>query len=79
MKRIRNLFRQFEFHIFLFALFFFLFNWPFLGIFHAERGEGIFIYLISVWAVAITMLYLIGKCCGGSLPEENGARQGDDK
>jgi hypothetical protein len=40
MKRLKNLFRQFEFHIFLFALFFFLFNWPFLGIFHANRGDA---------------------------------------
>jgi len=61
LKRFRNLLRQSEFHVLLFAFGFILLNWPFLAIFRAKPPADLLIYLYVLWAMAILLLYLVSK------------------
>ncbi len=61
LKRFRNLLRQSEFHVLLFAFGFILLNWPFLSIFRAEQPANFLVYLYVLWITAILLLYLVSR------------------
>ncbi len=61
LERFRNLLRQSEFHVLLFAFGFMLLNWPFLAIFRAKPPAALLIYLYVLWAIAILLLYLVSR------------------
>ena len=63
MRRFSHLLRQPEFHLFLFCLGLILLNWPFLAIFQGRAPELLFVYLLSVWAIAVILLFLIARAC----------------
>jgi hypothetical protein len=68
MKRLLELLRQTEFHIFLFFLLFMLMDWPFLAV-AAEGGlASMFMFLYGLWAVVILLLFLIQKSLRGKGP-----------
>jgi hypothetical protein len=63
MRRFCHLLRQPECHLFLFCLGLILLNWPFLSIFQGRAPELLFVYLLSVWAIAVVLLFLIARAC----------------
>lgn len=71
MQRLKNLFRQPEFHTLLFCLGFIAFNWLFWGLFSLRRPESVFIYLFLNWGIAIFFLFIMSKSCSEPDPEKN--------
>lgn len=61
MDRIRNLYRLPAFHGFLACLGFILFSWPIVTIVDERRGEAPFIYLFTVWALLIILMYFLAR------------------
>lgn len=78
MRRLVQLLRQPEFHIFIFCLLLLLANWPFLAI-SAKKGlVSIFTYLFVLNAILILLLFLIQRSVGGSVSGEDGDDEGGD-
>ncbi len=71
MKRFTDMLRKPEFHVFLFFIFFVLFNWPFLSIGEKEKNEVLFIYLFVVWGVVICLLFLVARCLREQDPDQS--------
>lgn len=59
MERLRNLFRQSEFHVLLLCLAGALWSWPFVSFSNLERLRTMFIYLVVTWALAVFVLFLV--------------------
>ena len=77
MKRFSHLLRQPEFHLFLFCLGLVLLNWPFLAIFQGRAPELLFVYLLSVWAIAVILLFLIARACRNRAVSDHDQSQDD--
>jgi hypothetical protein len=75
MRRFSYLLRQPEFHLFLFCLGLILLNWPFLAIFQGRPPEFLFVYLLSVWAIAVLVLFLIARACLSKTVSDHDQRQ----
>jgi hypothetical protein len=63
MARLKDLLGKTEFHIFLFCLFFLLFNWPLLTILEKTRPPAGFLYLYLTWSALVVVLALIARHC----------------
>lgn len=66
MARLKGLLRKTEFHLFLFCLFFLLFNWPLLTLMEKPRSPAGFLYLYLTWSVLVVLLAVIARCCRSS-------------
>lgn len=73
--RLAQLLRQPEFHIFLCALLLLLSNWPFLGISAKHGLMSIYLYLFTLWALFILLLFLIQM----TLKDDPSGKNGDDE
>ena len=80
MNRLKNLFRNFSFHLLVFVLAAVLLCQPFAGP-EAGRAAGVlFAYLFGAWGFLIVWLFLISRGCGSednqhpSPPEKEGDR-----
>ncbi len=69
MGRINRLLRQVELHALFFVLGFLSLNWPILNIFHGKQPESIIIYLFSIWALLILILFVVQRACGAETVE----------
>jgi hypothetical protein len=76
LKRHSNLLKQPAVQTLLFCLGFILFNWPFLGIFQLKQPAVMFIYLFLIWAIAILLLFLMGRSYSRATSEEKGESEG---
>lgn len=61
MERLRNLFRQTGFHIFLFFLSLVLFGWPVVNFSDVQRLEIMFYYLFAAWGFVIFLLFVVSR------------------
>lgn len=61
MERIRNLYRLPAFHGFLACLGFILLSWPIVTIVDEQRGEATFLYLFTVWALLILLMFFLAR------------------
>ena len=61
MARLKDLLRKTEFHLFLFCLFFLLFNWPLLTLFEKTRPPAGFLYLYLTWSALVVLLAVIAR------------------
>jgi hypothetical protein len=66
MEKVRNLFRNSGFGIFLFFISFILFSWPILSIVNDGHPKLLFIYLFSAWGIIITLLFFMSRSYGRS-------------
>ncbi len=76
LKRSSNFLKQPAVQALLFCLGFILFNWPFLGIFQLKQPEVMFLYLFLIWAIAILLLFLLGRSYSSATSEENKKSEG---
>lgn len=76
LKRSSNLLNQPGVQPLLFCLGFILFNWPFLGIFQLKQPAVMFLYLFLIWAIAILLLFLMGRSYSRATFEENKESEG---
>ena len=72
MRRLVGLFRQPEFHIFLFCLMLILANWPFLAVAGGNGLKSMILYLYGLWSVLILILFLIQKSNRGKADDDDG-------
>ena len=72
MRRLVGLFRQPEFHIFLFCLMLILANWPFLAVAGGNGLKSMFLYLYGLWSALILVLFLIQKSNRSKASDEDG-------
>lgn len=77
MSRIKGIFRQPEFQIFLFCLMFALFNWPFLAVASNSGFRSLFIYLYGLWSLLILFLFFLQKSIRPKKSEGAAIRKGD--
>jgi hypothetical protein len=63
MARLKDLLRKTEFHLFLFCLFFLLFNWPLLTLIEKTRPPAGFLYLYAAWSALVVVLAIIAHHC----------------
>jgi len=79
MRKLRNLFRQTEFHALLFCIYLILICMPFLAF--PAKNEAVnmfamdmFIYFFVVWGIVIALLFCIAKSLHGETepPNKNG-------
>ncbi len=61
MERLRKLFKQTGFHIFLFFLSLILFGWPLVHFSNVKRLEVMFYYLFAAWALVIVLLFVVSR------------------
>lgn len=61
MGRIKDLFRQKDFHVLLFHLCLVLFGWPIVSFDSLERVRAMFVYLFVVWALVIFLLFIVSR------------------
>jgi hypothetical protein len=61
MERLRELFRQREFHLLLFCLSIVLLSWPLVSFSDVERLKTMFVYLFLGWAVIIVLLLAVSN------------------
>jgi hypothetical protein len=64
MERLRDLFRQREFHLLLFCLSIVLLSWPLVSFSDLERLKTMFVYLFLVWAAIIVLLLAVSRSLG---------------
>ena len=76
VKRSSNLLNQPGIQPLLFCLGFVLFNWPILGIFQLKQPAVMFLYLFLIWALAILLLFLMGRSYSRAAFEENKKSEG---
>lgn len=76
LKRSSNFLKQPAVQALLFCLGFILFNWPFLRIFQLKQPEVMFLYLFLIWAIAILLLFLLGRSYSRATSEENKKSEG---
>jgi hypothetical protein len=76
LRRSSNLLNQPGVQTLLFCLGFVLFNWPFLGIFQLKQPAVLFFYLFLIWAIAILLLFLMGRSYSRATFEENKESEG---
>jgi len=76
LKRYSNLLKQPAVQALLFCLGFILFNWPFLGIFQLKQPAVMFLYLFLIWAIAILLLFFMGRSYNRATSEENKKSEG---
>lgn len=74
MERLRNLFRQTDFHIFLFFLSLVLFGWPVVHFSDMRHFETTFYYLFGAWGIVIFLLFLVNT----SLSDHEGSEEAED-
>ncbi|MBC2712763.1 MAG: hypothetical protein HGJ94_17770 [Desulfosarcina sp.] len=55
--------RKTEFHLFLFCLFFLLFNWPLLTLIEKTRPTAGFLYFYLTWSALVVLLAVIARHC----------------
>ena len=60
MERLRDLFRQLEFHVLLFCLSIVVLSWPLVSFSDVERVKATFTYVFLVWAAIILLLRAVG-------------------
>ncbi len=61
MARLNTMLRKTEFHLFLFFLFFLLFNWPLLTLLEKTPTATGFVYLFAVWSALVALLAVIAR------------------
>jgi hypothetical protein len=76
LKLSNNLLNQPGVQPLLFCLGFILFNWPILGIFQLKQPAVMFLYLFLIWAIAILLLFLMGRSYSRATFEENRKSEG---
>ncbi len=74
MERLANLFKQTDFHIFLFFLSIILFGWPVVHFSDLNRFETMFYYLFGAWAIVIFLLFLVSR----SLSDQSGSEEAEN-
>lgn len=62
MKFADKIVSRIELYIFLFAIGFILFQWPFLSSPILSNLEILFKYLFIVWGIIIFIIFLIARC-----------------
>ena len=78
MEKLKNMFRQTEFHVFLVCFFANLFNWPFLAVPEKQGPVGMLVYLLLVWVVMIALLFFISRSLRKSQEDEDmSVKKGD--
>jgi hypothetical protein len=77
MKRLKALFRQTEFHILLFFMCLFLFDWPLATMAGVDQLDTMFVYLFTMWAIVIFLLFLVGRSQRTSEDPEDGQVRSD--
>lgn len=77
MKRLKALFRQTEFHILLFFMCLFLFDWPLATMAGVKQLHDMFVYLFAMWAIVILLLFLVGRSQRKSDDSEDGQVRSD--
>ncbi len=70
MDRLRDLFRQREFHVLLFCLSIVMLSWPLVSFSDVERVKATFTYVLLVWAAIILLLLAVG-CSLSDSPKEH--------
>ena len=76
LKVSKNLLNQPGVQPLLFCLGFILFNWPILAIFQLKQPAVLFLYLFLIWAIAILLLFLMGRNYSRATFEENKKSEG---
>ncbi len=61
MERLRNLFRQREFHMLLFCLAMVLVSWPLVSFSDVDRLKAMYVYLFLVWGLIIMLLFAVSR------------------
>ncbi|MFA5976152.1 MAG: hypothetical protein WC859_08330 [Elusimicrobiota bacterium] len=78
MKKLSSLLRQQGFQLFLFGIFCMLLNWPFLTVSSHAGLKAQFIYLFTVWAILIAVIFLITRCLEQDAPPESRQNKKDE-
>lgn len=78
MTRLTRLIRQKQFHLFIFCLQVLLIEWPILSVSAARGLRSVFVYLFTIWAFFILILFLLHKSSLDEASEKDRGVDGDD-
>ena len=77
MGKLKRLLRQSDFQLFLFLIFSILLNWPFIAVYDKNGTTGMFVYLVTIWAFIIGLLFFISRSLDSNSSGHDGSGKGE--